>query len=294
MIQNEDEVVDPSLTDAYHNDSLFFVMTLQLSEDTTHAQSFFVAPGIDALQRADDIRIQQFGPDSRLATLPEIIAVRIVSPLDAPAWRLPYITTSTVVYMGNVRGSTPRVVVAHGVGPMATLEGAQEFIHAYPDIAFERQRIFNRLVQGEYGSVSVFDVSDVAALLGHLPGLLTHDDVLENPFILSMLGKKDCVENYLRILAGSDTIQAVSFGLRHVMPSRVGFEQFNIFEQIEFGPCGFFIRIDGISRHTCDTQCTSYCSKVTLHYPQQALRFVAIQGTEPITSIRLSSGDLCL
>ncbi|MEK7648307.1 MAG: hypothetical protein AAB400_00125 [Patescibacteria group bacterium] len=269
-------------------------MTLQTSEQTIHARSFFVAPGIDALRRAEDIRVKQFGDDSRIATLTEIIEARVASPLDTAVWRLPYITTSTAVYIGSVKGMLPQVAVVHSVGPMATLAGAYDFTQEYPDSAFERQRIFSRLVQGEYGSVSVFSATDIEVLLGHLPSLLTYEDALNNPLVLSLLGEREYAEKYLRILAGSDANQTTPLEQRHVMPSHLGFEQFSIFDEIEFGPSAFFVRIESIGRHACDGPCTSYCSKIALHRTEHALRFVGIEGGEKITSIRLGPGDLCL
>lgn len=268
-------------------------MSVEMTESIIRAQSFFVSPGIDNLRRAEEIRLARFGTEARLATLPDIVHARLESPFGSSAWRLPYITTSTAVYVGNVRqDGIPLVVIAHGVGPMATLEGAYEFSRASTDIAFMRQRIFNRLVAGEYGEVSVFSLFDVNGILEYLPGLLTYQDALDHLLIQSLLGPQ--AEKYLRILAQSDTKSEKPLSDRHVMYSHLGFEQYNLFDEIKDGPVGFYVNADVVGRHSCEDSCTSYCSKVALSHPDAAVRFVALCGEGMPDTIHVGAGEIAL
>ncbi len=65
---------------------------------------------------------------ARLATLPDIINARLSSPLEGAAWRMPYFQTLSGEYGGLSRTGIPLLVVAHGIGPMATVRGAVDFI----------------------------------------------------------------------------------------------------------------------------------------------------------------------
>jgi hypothetical protein len=62
------------------------------------------------------------GPNGHIATLPDIIQARLVTePGDLP-WEA-YFTTNTAEYYGTGADGRPKLIVAHGVGPMSTIEG---------------------------------------------------------------------------------------------------------------------------------------------------------------------------
>lgn len=266
-------------------------MITDLAEKEVHAQSFFVPPAIGNLLRADELFREKFGVSARLATLPDIIDARLASFFDSPAWKLPYITTATAVYIGTVKQSLPLVVIAHGIGPMATLEGAHEFSRNSVDITLERHKMFTRLVRGDYGIVSIFNLADVVGTLEQVQGLLTYADAIKHPIVQTLIGAR--IEEYARALAQSDTIHKEELSERHVIISRFGFEQFDLLEELEYGPVGFFVHADVTGRHSCGS-CTSYCSKFTICPLNTAVRFVAVQGNGALTGISLGPGEMAI
>lgn len=266
-------------------------MTTDLAEKKVHAQSFFIPPAIGNLLRAEEVFRETFGASARLATLPDIIDARLASFFDSPSWKLPYITTATAIYVGIVKQRLPLVVIAHGIGPMATLEGAHEFSRSSVDITLEQHKLFARLVRGDYGIVSIFNLSDVQRALEQPQGLLTYADAIKHPIIQALIG--DRIEEYVRALAQSDTKHERELSERHVIISRFGLEQFDLLEELEYGPVGFFVHADVTGRHSCGS-CTSYCSKFTICPLNSAVRFVAVQGNGALTGIALGLGEVAM
>lgn len=106
------------------------------------------------------------GPDGHLATLPEVIQARIESkPGDLP-WRIG-VTTLSAEYVGMSKQGTLLLIVAHGVGPLTTLEG---IVEAYGWACSDRDRKvqggqisrkeFLALEEGRYGEVTLVDLSE--------------------------------------------------------------------------------------------------------------------------------------
>ena len=63
------------------------------------------------------------GKDGRLATMPDIVAARLETKPGDPPWET-YFTTLTAEYLGLSKQGNKILVVAHGIGPMSTLDGA--------------------------------------------------------------------------------------------------------------------------------------------------------------------------
>ena len=278
------------MTDATHFGSIEKYMDTLICEETIHAQSFFVPPGMDNLKRAEEIRRARFGFDARIATLPDIIDARLASSFDSPAWHLPYITTATAIYVGHVKSGLPLLVIAHGIGPMATLDAAYEFSRTSADIAFERKKMFAKLVRGEYGEVSILKLCDVLDALDSMSGIFTYRDALEHLFVTPLLGPR--TEEYLRILAQSDMRRIHPLEECHVMFSRFGFERYDLFRDSGDDPIGFFVHADIVGRHSCEEPCTSYCSKFSVCHPDTATRFVAVRGLGSLTGISTGEGEI--
>lgn len=105
------------------------------------------------------------GPRGHIATLPEIIKARLATqPGDMP-WET-YFTTNSAEYYGTGADGRPKLIVAHGVGPMSTPEGIKKaYSWEYKDKSRDRRggRIsaeeFLKLEAGEYGEASEFDWS---------------------------------------------------------------------------------------------------------------------------------------
>lgn len=131
-----------------------------MSSKQPNAMAFFHPNGLVAAHQ----QAKKFaGENGRIATLPDIIDARLATkPGDAPWER--YFTTMSAEYFGLSRGGNRILIVAHGVGPMATIEGAlRAYSHHYKDK--ERnltggrisQQEFLDLESGKYGEVSIVD-----------------------------------------------------------------------------------------------------------------------------------------
>src|SRR3989344_1320951 len=101
------------------------------------------------------------GDEGRIATLPDIIDARLATKPGSVPWER-YFTTRSAEYVGKSRGGNRIIVVAHGVGPMATLDGVIEtYKWHYSDKNRDRRggRIteeeFHNLESGRYGPVAV-------------------------------------------------------------------------------------------------------------------------------------------
>lgn len=104
------------------------------------------------------------GRDGRVATLPDIVSARLATkPGDVP-WET-YFTTMSAEYVGLSRGGNKIIIVAHGVGPMATLDGVMAaYKNEYGDHPrnthggrISREE-FLKLEGGAYGDVDVVDL----------------------------------------------------------------------------------------------------------------------------------------
>src|SRR5512142_2559676 len=62
------------------------------------------------------------GEDGRIASVPDVVAARLETPETDPSWER-FCTTSTAEYVGLSRTGVPIIVVAHGIGPLAEIDG---------------------------------------------------------------------------------------------------------------------------------------------------------------------------
>ncbi|MEI6835683.1 MAG: hypothetical protein WCK59_02520 [Candidatus Falkowbacteria bacterium] len=102
--------------------------------------------------------------DGRIATMPDIVAARLQAKHSDSVWDK-YYTTLTAEYVGYSRGGNLVLVVAHGIGPMATLEGIQKaYSWQYNDKSRNRrggritEKEFLDLVDGKFGEVYIVDL----------------------------------------------------------------------------------------------------------------------------------------
>lgn len=103
------------------------------------------------------------GEGGRIATLPDIIEARLNSKPGDIAWEN-WFTTNTAEYYGLDKNGRKKFIVAHGVGPMSTLDGAlKAYSHEYKDKSRNNrggrisQQEFWDLESGKYGPVEVLD-----------------------------------------------------------------------------------------------------------------------------------------
>lgn len=130
------------------------------------------------------------GDDGHIATLPEIIEARLATSVGDLPWET-YFTTNSAEYYGVGSDGREKLIVAHGVGPMSTLEGAKKaYSWEYKDKSRRKNggrisvKEFLDLEDGCYGDVAVIDVRDYlvcwedafygfrSAALGRLDALL--------------------------------------------------------------------------------------------------------------------------
>jgi hypothetical protein len=159
------------------------------------------------------------GPDGHLATMTDIIFGRVASNEKSIFWNR-YFTTMSAEYYGLYKGEKPTIVVAHGVGPLSTLEGIESAYHAglgrdeRPEYGQISQDVFDKLVEGEFGEVRTVDVEElftyynfILALAykngkSNLPGLydngyLTTRALAGDPLYLARVGNSDIALSYL-------------------------------------------------------------------------------------------------
>ncbi len=159
------------------------------------------------------------GPGGRLATMTDIIFGRICNNEKSIFWNR-YFTTMSAEYYGLYKGEKPTIVVAHGVGPLATFEGIVEAYQGSlsrderPEYGQVSQDVFDKLVEGEFGKVEIVDVEELFAyynfILGlaykngksNLPGLydngyFTTRALAGDPLFLARIGHPDIALTYL-------------------------------------------------------------------------------------------------
>jgi len=104
------------------------------------------------------------GESGRIATLPDIIEARLHTKPGQEPWEM-YFTTMTAEYVGYSRGGNRILIVAHGIGPMATLDGVlAAYGWQFKDKERNRwggritQEEFAKLESGAYGFIEVVDL----------------------------------------------------------------------------------------------------------------------------------------
>ena len=102
------------------------------------------------------------GAGGRIATMPDIVDARLATkPGDAP-WET-YYTTLTAEYYGFSKTGKLILIVAHGIGPMATLNGIQKaYSWEYQDKT--RRKNGGRIYQEEFWDLEAGKYGDVAII----------------------------------------------------------------------------------------------------------------------------------
>ncbi len=102
----------------------------------------------DGLTAAWQQAMKFAGKEGRLATMPDITAARLeTKPGDSP-WET-YYTTLTAEYLGISKSGKRILIVAHGIGPMSTLDGILK-AYSWEFKDKERNRRGGRITQQEF------------------------------------------------------------------------------------------------------------------------------------------------
>lgn len=106
------------------------------------------------------------GKNGRIATIPDIMDARINHDHENFVWNT-YFTTLSAEYVGIGRNGNLILIVAHGVGPMSTLNGIQKaYSYSYNDTDRRKkggritQEEFLNLEAGKYGKVEVVNLEN--------------------------------------------------------------------------------------------------------------------------------------
>lgn len=150
------------------------------------------------------------GKDGRIGTVLDIVAARLATPpfekLGMTDSRNPtpwerYYTTLTAEYFGVLVGRTS-IIVAHGIGPMSTLQGVLDtYRYQFDDKSRGNQggRIsqaeFEKLARGEYGQVSIIDYEEYRNRFGtpqfRAPtGYRRESEAKRDPLLTARLGPR--------------------------------------------------------------------------------------------------------
>lgn len=170
-----------------------------LAKVMPQAMAFFHA---DGLPSAWNQAMKFAGPGGRVATIPDIIAARLASEPGSEAWET-YYTTASAEYFGRSKSGKLILIVAHGIGPMSTLEGIKKaYAWHYKDKTRQHhggritEEEFWDLEAGKYGEVSIIDFESYCAR-GKYPfyEVMRVTRALGNPLLRARLGPE--AEDYI-------------------------------------------------------------------------------------------------
>ena len=165
------------------------------------AMSFFHHDGlVPAFRQAEGWA----GYDGRIATLPDIVAALMsTNPTDGE-WSS-YYTTLSAEYVGLNRDGNRKIVIAHGIGPMADLGGIKKaYSWQYKKKAGPGGRItqeeFWDLLDGKYGKVAVVDFDEYIQFRQY-PFIAVElaSEAKVNPLLKARLGPQ--TEDYIEKIA---------------------------------------------------------------------------------------------
>lgn len=137
------------------------------------------------------------GESGRIATLPDIINARLATEPGATPWET-YFTTMSAEYFGISRGGSRILIIAHGVGPMATLDG---ILNAYRYEFGDKERNqrggrisqqeFWDLEDGKYGEVTIVDFEEYVKRYQYpFMQILDANQAIDDPLLLARLGPR--------------------------------------------------------------------------------------------------------
>ena len=150
------------------------------------------------------------GKVGHVGTMPDVIAARLATPpykelgMSDPSNPTPwdrYYTTLTAEYFGFLGGRTS-IIVAHGVGPMSTLQGVLDaYRYQFDDKSRNHrggrisQSEFEKLASNEYGDVSIIDYEEYRNRFGdgqfRAPtGYRRASEASRDPLLVARLGQR--------------------------------------------------------------------------------------------------------
>lgn len=176
-------------------------MTKTEKQPFAHAMGFYHQDGLPAAWKQ---AMKFAGKGGRLATIPDIVAARLETKPGALPWET-YFTTLTAEYYGFSKTGKRILIVAHGVGPMSTLEGVQKaYSWEYNDKDRNHRggRItaqeFLDLETGKFGEVSIVDLESYCTLYEYpFIQTLRSSEALVDPVLEARFGL--LTEDYIKV-----------------------------------------------------------------------------------------------
>ncbi len=175
-------------------------MTTSKNQPSAGAMAFYHADGFPSAWK----QAAKFaGQGGYIATAPDIVAARLATGPDDYPWSA-YFTTTTAEYFGKSKEGKYILIIAHGVGPMATLDGIQRaYSWEYQDKSRARrggritEQEFHNLEAGKYGEVTIVDYEAYCGLYEYpLCGVLRTSEALMDPILKARFGSR--TEEYVQ------------------------------------------------------------------------------------------------
>ncbi len=149
----------------------------------------------DGLPAAWQQAMKFAGEGGRLATMPDIVAARLAAKPGETPWET-YFTTLTAEYYGIGKSGKILLIIAHGIGPMSTLDGIRKaYSWEYKDKTRKRrggritQKEFWDLEAGKFGSVEIIDYEKYCRRYKYpFIQILQPSDALADPVLKARLG----------------------------------------------------------------------------------------------------------
>ena len=176
-----------------------------MSKKTGGSMAFYHEKGfVPAFKQASKFA----GKSGHVGIMPDVVAARLTTAphkepglIDAsnPSPWDRYYTTLTAEYFGVLGGRTS-IIVAHGIGPMSTLQGVLDaYRYEFDDKSRNHrggrisQAEFEKLARGEYGDVSIIDFEEYRNRFGDShyrspDGYRRASDASRDPLLIARLG----------------------------------------------------------------------------------------------------------
>ena len=156
-----------------------------------NAMAFFHAKGHVP---AYDLAKKFVGDGGRVATLIDVLEARIDNENGGPAWNN-YFTTASAEYFGLDANGKKMLAVMHGVGPLATSKGivaayARKGEHNRRLPGFVTQEMFESILAGREGPVSVVEMPDDGEAVYKMFRRLTAAEAMHDPIAVARMGSK--------------------------------------------------------------------------------------------------------
>ena len=137
------------------------------------------------------------GKNGHIGTMLDVVSARITTGINEHPWNT-YYTTNSAEYFGYSRGGNRILIVAHGIGPMSTLDGIQKaYSYEYKDKVRNNRggRITDQqfwdLESGKYGEVHIVEFDPIVNRYEYpFMGYLTVDEATAEPLLNARLGPR--------------------------------------------------------------------------------------------------------